>query len=224
MHRLDAAEPGHDRRRRLGLAGKEGDAREDAARPGDQRGAEVEGGTGRRQEPLEHQEPEVAQVLRDGAPGRCVGGRAEGPGRVERVSGSQAGLVGVERGGGRLEPLPHPARCSRRGSAQVAGPDLALPELGEQPDRGAAGAAPDGRLGHEARLPDGVEGQDPLRERAEERPAVACGGQEPGNELVERDHPHPEQGAALGVAQAALGPGLPERGGDDDEIGHRVRG
>ena len=230
MERLDPAQPGFRGGGTGGLLGEEGDACQDPPGSRGQRRAEVEGGAGGGEEPLQDEEAEVAGLLGDGAaPGGDCGG-TEGAGRVEGASMRQQVLVGVERRGCGEEPLAHASGSGGGGGAEVGRGDLGGAKLGEEAGGCPPGAARSRGLagtGEQAGVTGGGEGEETLGEGCEDGAPVCRGGEEAGGEVGERGHARPEEEAVLRVAEATLDPGLPERGGDDDEIGHwgwRIRG
>ena len=227
VERLEPAQPGLRRRRPGRLLGEERDAGQDPSRAHGQRRAEVEGGTGGGEEPLQDEEAEVVGLLRAGAAFGRDGGGPERTGGVERVPLREPVLVAGERRGGGEEPLADASGSGGGGGAEVGRGDLGGPKLGEHP-RGRSCSAPSrARAVEQPGVARGVEGQEPLGEGGQEGAAVPGGGEEAGREVGERGHARPEEEAVLRVAEAALDPGLPERCGDDDEIGHwggRIRG
>ena len=127
VERLDPAQPGLDRCGAGRLVGQEGNAREDAAGAGCERRPEVEGRPGGGEEALQHEEAEVARLLRAGPALGGGGGGAERTGRVEGVPVGEPLLVGGEGVGGCDEPLRRPARARRAAaSRRSAGETSAL--------------------------------------------------------------------------------------------------
>ncbi len=159
-----------------------------------------------------------------------MGGGRGGPERacgVEGVARGETVQVVLERGGGCEEPGADPGRRAGGGTAEVLRRDLGGPEFGDEACRGPsrtathAGCGGDGRGAEEAGGAGRVEREESLRQRREEDAPIPGRGEESRDQAGERRHARTEQEAALRVAEAALGPGFPERGGDDDEIGHR---
>ena len=217
VERFDAAQPGLGRRGAPRLLREDGYAREYPPRPGRQRHPQVERGTRRGEETFQDQQAEVARLLRHGPPARRVGSRAERPGRVERAQLAEPFLVPRERQGGRLEPLRHAPPFRRGRRPEVGGSHLAASQLGDEPRRSARGTTRRPGTADEAGVAGRPQGEQPLRQGAEHGPAIPGGGEQPRDEPAQRGHPGAEEHPSLRVAEAALDPGLPELGGDDDE-------
>ena len=141
VERLDPAQPGFRGGGTGRLLGEEGDAGQDPPGPRGQRRAEVEGGAGGGEEPLQDEEAEVAGLLREGAAlgGDCGG--TEGAGGVEGVAMREQVLVGGERRGGGEEPLADASGSGGGGGAEVGRGDLGGAKLGEEARGGPSGAA-----------------------------------------------------------------------------------